>query len=97
MQVKPADKDKKKGLSLKIQSAKVFLISMWRQEVNFVLPDDRKLFVGMISKTTSEDDLRLMFAPFGTIENVTVLRDADKRSKGIKFWLCFWGYVASIN
>jgi hypothetical protein len=36
----------------------------------------------MISKATSEDDLRLMFAPFGTIENVTVLRDADKRSKG---------------
>ena len=59
MQVKPAEKDKKK--------------------------DDRKLFVGMISKATSEDDLRLMFAPFGTIENVTVLRDADKRSKGCAF------------
>jgi hypothetical protein len=28
MQVKPADKDKKKGLSLKIQFAKVFLINM---------------------------------------------------------------------
>jgi CUG-BP- and ETR3-like factor len=39
----------------------------------------------MISKASTEDDLRLMFAPFGTIENVTVLRDADKRSKGMEW------------
>ena len=50
--------------------------------IDFVFVEDRKLFVGMISKTTTEDDLRVMFAPFGTIENVTVLRDVDKRSKG---------------
>ena len=82
MQVKPADKDKKKGWNVKkIQYSIQMLITAHYSCQNFSL-DDRKLFVGMISKTTSEDDLRLMFAPFGTIENATVLRDADKRSKG---------------
>lgn len=44
--------------------------------------EERKLFVGMVSKKLSENDIRMMFAPFGTIEDCTVLRDANGASRG---------------
>lgn len=44
--------------------------------------EERKLFVGMLNKKFSEDDVRVMFAPYGTIESCTVLRDSDNNSKG---------------
>lgn len=44
---------------------------------------ERKLFVGMLSKTMSEDDVRTMFKEFGPIEECTVLRD-DGRSRGMR-------------
>ena len=36
----------------------------------------------MISKKCVENDVRMMFAPFGAIEDCTVLRDQNGQSKG---------------
>lgn len=41
-----------------------------------------KLFVGQISKQSSEDELRPTFEPFGTIIEFVILRDKMNVSKG---------------
>ena len=36
----------------------------------------------MISKKCSESDVKMMFAPFGSIEDCTILRDQNGQSRG---------------
>lgn len=44
--------------------------------------EDRKLFIGMINKRLSENEIRALFAPYGAIDDCMVLRDTAGASRG---------------
>ena len=44
--------------------------------------EDRKLFVGMLNKHQTEEDVRNIFSRFGKIDECTILRDPNGASRG---------------
>ncbi|KAI1283234.1 CUGBP Elav-like family member 2 [Halotydeus destructor] len=59
--------------------------------------NERKLFVGMLSKKYAENDVRLMFAPYGNIEECTVLRDVNGQSKAGCAFVTFATRQCAVN
>jgi len=47
--------------------------------------NERKLFIGMVSKNFDEQNIRGLFQSYGTIEDCTVLRDTNGKSRGCAF------------
>lgn len=47
--------------------------------------ENRKLFVGMLTRSLDENGLRDMFSLYGTIEDITILKGPDGQSKGCAF------------
>ncbi|CAF1047053.1 unnamed protein product, partial [Didymodactylos carnosus] len=47
--------------------------------------NERKLFIGMISKNLDEASIRNLFLPYGNTEDCTVLRDTSGKSRGCAF------------
>ncbi|XP_043831702.1 CUGBP Elav-like family member 4 isoform X5 [Dromiciops gliroides] len=96
IQVKPADSESRGGHDYgrerRTREVNSWLYR-WCQRTGFVFLDhchgnqkeDRKLFVGMLNKQQSEDDVRRLFEAFGNIEECTILRGPDGNSKGCAF------------
>ncbi|XP_031705068.1 CUGBP Elav-like family member 4 isoform X2 [Anarrhichthys ocellatus] len=77
IQVKPADSESRGGTNIKRH--------LCSSDRDLFLLEDRKLFVGMLNKQQSEDDVRRLFESFGSIEECTILRGPDGNSKGCAF------------
>lgn len=76
IQMKPADTENRNGFK---RFNEIFLFHIYKF---FIINLERKLFIGMISRSCEENDIRVMFSPYGQIEDCTVLRDSNSKSRG---------------
>nr|DBA17451.1 TPA: hypothetical protein GDO54_002899 [Pyxicephalus adspersus] len=74
IQMKPADSEKNNVVLTNYLSC-TFPVAV----------EDRKLFIGMVSKKCNENDIRVMFSQFGQIEECRILRGPDGLSRGCAF------------
>lgn len=77
LQVKPAGTDARSGIHQQLGDISPV--------DGFLFSELRKVFVGMLSKTCNEEDVRKMFELYGAVEEVTVLRDKDGTHRGCAF------------
>ncbi|XP_040199294.1 CUGBP Elav-like family member 2 isoform X4 [Rana temporaria] len=80
IQMKPADSEKSNG-------GAIYLTSCLGDAEGAV--EDRKLFIGMVSKKCNENDIRVMFSPFGQIEECRILRGPDGLSRASQHCCAF--------
>ncbi|GMP57136.1 hypothetical protein CsSME_00021348 [Camellia sinensis var. sinensis] len=45
-----------------------------------------KLFVGSLNKQATEKEVEEIFSPYGRVEDVYLMRDEMKQSRGLCFW-----------
>lgn len=66
-------------------------------KVNSADTNERKLFVGMLSRRLTETDVRALFSSYGSIENCLVLRDpSNGQSRGCAF-VTFVDKISALN
>lgn len=85
--MKPADTENRNGIPF------VNAINYFNEKLNYCFglilikkffpTKERKLFVGMLSKTMNEQEIKNMFSTYGVIEECSILRDSSGQSKGL--------------
>lgn len=78
MQIKLSEQEAKAGDAF----VSVLACFCCESDVSRLLSEEKKLFIGMLPKTFSAEDVREVFVKFGEVEEVNVLHDVGGVSRG---------------